>query len=148
MNAQIDTLGTRLGAPVHMHQDEQGALFIWLPGDGVVVTRLEGRMSLALAQALVAGVDEAIAQRPGRARAFHDWTDATGYAMRAQLRLTGWSVEVRNQMSQVMVAATAASVVLAVRAARKATGKNLEVVQTRAPWDARVLSVLSQPPFV
>ena len=62
--------------------------------------------------------------------------------MSAQLRLTRWSVHVRNQMSQVMVAATAPNIVLAVRAARKATGKGLEVVESRAPWDERVLAIL------
>lgn len=143
MSPPLDGVWARLGAPDRVCEDRGGVLELWLPGHGIAISRLRGSMSLPLSRGLVAGVDEAIAQRPGAARAFHDWTEATGYAMSAQLRLTGWSIEVRNQLSQVMVAATAPSVVLAVRAARKATGKDLEVVETRAPWDERVLALLA-----
>lgn len=142
MTPDVDTLAARLGSPDRRHEDDGAVLELWLPGEGVAVSRLQGRMSATLASALSAGVDTAIAQRPGAARAFHDWTEATGYAMSAQLRLTRWSVDVRDEMAQVMVAATAPSVVLAVRAARKATGKDLEVVESREPWVARVSAVL------
>lgn len=143
MSPQRDSVVTGLGAPDQEHRDDEGTLLLWLPGDGVAISRLEGKMSLELACALADGVDAAIAERPGKARAFHDWTAATGYKLRAQLRLTGWSVDVRNEMTQVMVAATAPSVVLAVRAARRATGKDLEVVETREPWEERVRQVLA-----
>ena len=138
----LDVLAARLGPSDRRHEDAGAVLELWLPGEGLAISRLHGRMSATLADALAAGVDVAIAQRPGEARAYHDWTAATGYAMGAQLRLTRWSVEVRNQMAQVMVAATAPSVVLAVRAARKATGKDLEVVESQAPWIARVSAAL------
>jgi hypothetical protein len=110
---------------------DQGTAQIWLARPGLVFTRVEGRMVMEHAQAIMETVDAAVRARPGQVCAVHDFTGIESYEIAVHARMSTWSVSVVRSMRRIVVGVSSPLVALAVRTANLATGGRFELLDTR-----------------
>ncbi len=105
--------------------DGRGSLRVWYPAAHVAVTRIEGHLSVGLADTFMAAVGRAV---PHGLFAVHDWSEMTGFDSLVPPRLVGWTLGLRPRPRRVVIATAAPLVTMAVRAANL-TMKTVELVE-------------------
>jgi hypothetical protein len=94
------TMDASLGPPLREFSSTRGALTIWMPAHGLLVTRSEGHIDSALATAFIAAGNDVVS-KDGRLMGFHDWLNVNNYASDARNRLTQWGYDIRANVDHV-----------------------------------------------
>ncbi len=110
---------------------EGGSLRVWSVRAGLVFTQAKGRMVMAQAAAIIAGVDEAIRAAPGSAVAVHDWLEVDSYEVAVHARMSAWSLVAVRSMRRIVIGVRSPLVALAVRTVNLGVGGRLEVLEER-----------------
>lgn len=106
-------------------------MLMWLR-TGLVVTRIEGHFSDALAELLVAQ-SEPIIRRDRAFVGLHDWTDAPSFDVMVPPRLAAWTVGLLPHIARIVIATAHPLVSMAVRTTNL-TIKRIEHLDSREAW--------------
>ena len=115
----------------------EGSLCVWTVRPGLVFTQARGRMVMAHAMEIMAGVNEAVRGDPGGAVGIHDWLGVEHYEVAVQARMSSWALTTVRSMRRIVIGVRSPLVALAVRTVNLAVGGRFEVVED----DGTLLSV-------
>lgn len=101
--------------PAIDHRDGGNRLAVWYPDPHVALSRIEGTLTVELADRFSAAMDPVIAR--GRFVGLHDWTRMGSFDVLAPPKLTAWTVRNLAQISRIVIATEHPLVSMAVRAA-------------------------------
>lgn len=82
---------------------DAGSATIWKARPGLVFTRVEGRMVMAHAQAIMSVVDAEMRALPGKVKVFHDFTAIESYEIVVQARMSAWSVTAMRFIERIVI---------------------------------------------
>ena len=109
----------------------EGRAWVWTASPHIVATRVEGRMLIEHAEAIIAAIDRSIERHPGDVVALHDWTGIASYQVAVHTRMSAWSIRAVRSMRRIVLAVDSPLVGLAVRTVNLAVGNRFEFVATR-----------------
>lgn len=125
-------------------RDEQGALEIFLPKPGVLITRASGRLSGQMAHAWIGAIDPMF-RRGMVMTTFHDWDEMESYDSSARRLLTGWLLANTKMVSRAEFLVSSKIVSMGLSAANLATtlaGLSMTSHTVRAEFEQAVMRAL------
>ena len=121
---------SEIGAPDAVANDDDGEAAVWRPRPGLVISRVNGRMTQHHADAIIKIGDEAVRADPGNVVALHDWSRVESYEVAVHARMSAWTLRIIGSMRRVVIAVESPLVALAVRTVNLATGNRIEFAST------------------
>ncbi|MCA9578322.1 MAG: hypothetical protein R3B40_23315 [Polyangiales bacterium] len=106
-------------------------MLLWLRSD-LVVSRIEGHFSRALAEALVEH-SEPLIRRSGAFVGLHDWTEMPSFDILVPPRLAAWTIGLLPHIARIVIATGHPLVSMAVRTTNL-TIKRIEHLDSREAW--------------
>lgn len=110
---------------------DESRLVVWLRPE-VAITRIEGSISLAVANALIDAVDGTL-RRSKSFLGLHDWTMAPTFDVTVPARLAAWTLSHLPRVGRIVIATAHPLVTMAVRTANL-TIRRIEHVPSREAW--------------
>ncbi len=112
-------------------ESTDGRAQVWTARPGLVLTRVDGRMVMDHARAIMEAVDAQLRARPGRTTVVHDWTGIESYEVAVHARMSAWAVSTIRSFERVIIGVTSPLVALAVRTVNIAVGNRFELLDSR-----------------
>ncbi len=123
-----------------VHTSARGTTYFWRPARGVLLSRVEGRLTLEAGLAMDALMRRVVSE-DRRITAFGDWEDMTDYDTEVRNRLSKTVLELRASFESNHLLVKSRIVALGVQAANVVV-KILTVHNERGPFEAALREVL------
>jgi hypothetical protein len=125
--------GGSIAPGVEEWRSEQGSLRVTLPGQGIFVTRVEGRALAGFVGVIIRLAEQEIAAGH-RLLVFHDWELVRGYDPQAREKLVAWTQTIRDQWDASHILFSSAFVAMAVSISSLLFGEQVKSYSSRATW--------------
>lgn len=130
-----------------LFSDDKGSLYAEELSNDVLATRIEGYMTLAMAQALVAEFDRFL-RGHSVLRAAHDWADMSSYAGEGRSFITDYCLRERRRIGECHILVKSAMVSMGVNTAAialKAVGISISSTTERSLFEQRRTVLAGKP---
>lgn len=126
-----DAVLPELQSPARVVETAEGRGFLWAAGPKLVFTRMEGRMALEHARAVIDFVGAHVHASPGEVVVVHDLCGVESYEVAVYARILPWSVAAGKSARRVVIGASSPLIALAVRTINLAASGRFEVLDSR-----------------